>query len=495
MANLFGIDLGPAIDAIGSAVGGLTSGMQSSPIQGKDPFAVQGQIQAKDPYQGLTYGGGPFAVLGESGKVGGSDPFKGITGYLGGDPLGGYQSDTANMFNQNPGAVLTTGRAFSKFDQANGAAAQAAAAREASTKQIATMTGQLTPGGPSMDFSGPATSDDNQGITGAQIDQFIASKFKNSPLVGTGEAMLQIANKEGVSVLMLLGIGWKESGMGSNVGRGNIFGMKDGPDSWIKYSDPLAEIQGAAKNLAGGTYRGKSAAEQMGAWYVGPQAYATQGLNATDGAGNGTVGDYLNNFIAPTYAAFGKGFNATQAPTQRAPAAGAPYTGGGGQLASMFGGVFPGANQEYGAVTPGIDQGIYGYGAAYGLPQGHTGVDINTKRGAQLYMPAGLTGVVETAGGTPYFRDEDYGDHGTPGKGELRIRLSNGDIVIFGHTSAIQVQAGQQVTGGMGIALGGSANGDHTHLEVRVRQPDGSYRLVNPLAYFGAQGGAPQNAH
>lgn len=170
-------------------------------------------------------------------------------------------------------------------------------------------------------------------------------------------------------------------------------------------------------------------------------------------------------------------------------AGGAPYQGGAAGMASIWGGGNGPITQGYGAVTPGIDQGIYGYGAEYGLPQGHTGDDIGIPRGTKLYMPAGLTGVVETAGGTPYFRDEDYGDGGTPGKGELRIRLSNGDILILGHTSQISVQAGQQLNGGDFVGLSGSANGDHLHLEVRVRQPDGSYRLMDPQAYFGNTGG------
>ena len=173
--------------------------------------------------------------------------------------------------------------------------------------------------------------------------------------------------------------------------------------------------------------------------------------------------------------------------------AAAGYQGTGG-MASIWGGGNGPITQQYGAVTPGIDQGIYGYGAAYGLAQGHTGDDIGLARGTKLYMPAGLTGVVTTAGGTPYFRDEDYGDRGTPGKGELRITLSNGDILILGHTSQINVGVGQQLKGGDFVGLSGSANGDHLHLEVRRRNPDGSYSLIDPAVYFGgASGGGGGN--
>lgn len=178
--------------------------------------------------------------------------------------------------------------------------------------------------------------------------------------------------------------------------------------------------------------------------------------------------------------------------TIRAARAPAPVSGAGGasSLSSIWGNTNAKTSQGYGVVTPGIDQRIYAYGRDFGLAQGHPGIDIAAPRGTALYMPAGMGGTVTIAGGTPYFLDEDYGDKGTPGKGELRIQLDNGDQIIFGHTSAISVRQGQRVNGGQLMAAIGSANGDHLHLEVRVRQPNGSYLLVNPEVYF-AQKGAP----
>jgi len=164
------------------------------------------------------------------------------------------------------------------------------------------------------------------------------------------------------------------------------------------------------------------------------------------------------------------------------------------QMASIWGGGSVPIGQGYAVVSPGLDQGIYNYGKEYGLGEGHTGVDVNVKRGTKLYVPVGLTGVVQIAGGSGVFRDEDQGDPGNvPGKGELRILLSNGDILILGHTSAINVKVGQQVTGGQMVALSGSANGDHLHLEVRRadRTMPSGYRLIDPRNYFANAVAAP----
>lgn len=163
-----------------------------------------------------------------------------------------------------------------------------------------------------------------------------------------------------------------------------------------------------------------------------------------------------------------------------------PYTGGAGPLASIWGGGYGPITQGFGVIDPSINQDIYKYGRDYGMTNGgHPGIDVGIPRGTRLYMPAGLTGKVLIAGGTQFFRDEDYGDQGTPGKGELRILLSNGDILILGHTSKIYVHEGDQLAAGMALGESGSANRDHLHLEVRKRLPNGSYVMVNPEEYFG----------
>lgn len=219
--------------------------------------------------------------------------------------------------------------------------------------------------------------------------------------------------------------------------------------------------------------------KQYGDWDKAVAAY----FGAIDSDGNITNEQDDNHTPGTVYVAIVKQHRATI----RAAAASNSGVGVSPQMASIWGGGAVPVGQGYGVVTPGLDQGIYNYGKEYGLPAGHTGIDVNVKRGTKLYVPVGVTGVVQIAGGSGVFRDEDYGDGGNvPGKGELRILLSNGDILILGHTSSINVKVGQQVSGGQLVALSGSANGDHLHLEVRRKDssaPNG-YRLVDPRNYF-----------
>jgi murein DD-endopeptidase MepM/ murein hydrolase activator NlpD len=239
--------------------------------------------------------------------------------------------------------------------------------------------------------------------------------------------------------------------------------------------DPQTNLYYAAGILA-------SNYEAWGSWDKAVAAY----LGAIDSNGNIAGGDPYTGMSGNEYVRrFNENLAAIKAARTRQRG---NSTVVGGSLPSIWGGSGGTVTQGYGVVTPGIDQSIYTYGREYGLSGGHTGVDIGLPRGTRLYMPQGFTGIVEVAGGTNYFGDDDYAPKGTAGRGELRIRLDNGDIVIFGHNSAINVQVGQRVAGGQLVAAVGSANGDHLHLEVRRRNPDGSYSLVDPRAYFGASG-------
>lgn len=284
-----------------------------SPFQGSmnvgSPFG--GGMNVSSPFTGQNAVQNPFS--GSTWKVG--SPFQG--GFQVGSPFGGgmnVSSPFQSSFNvQSPFG----GQPF----QIQNVASMEAAARGRSGEGS---SGSSTSG--SIDYEGPATASDNEGVTGQQLDSFIASKFANSPLVGQGQAILDAANRNGVSALLMLGIAWKESGMGSNVGAGNIWGITDpsrdgglgGQRAFENFGTVQAEIEGAAKLLGSQTYRGKSIGEQIGAWYVGPQEYAAAGLDATDRAGNGTVREYINNFVAAVYSAFGKGVDPTTKPTQRA---------------------------------------------------------------------------------------------------------------------------------------------------------------------------------
>lgn len=308
---------------------------------------------------------------------------------------------------------------------------------------------------------------------GSPTPQQLDARLANTRLQGQGQRIVQLAQQYGVPASLAMAIIGAESSYMTPAGgtTNNFGGLKNANgNGFADFPDVASGLEAVIRNMGSPIYHGLTLEQYLYKYLGGPEG--------------GNVADYYKNVLG-TISAFGGTTDLTAVPVWPAkPQAPAP-AGGGSGMSSIWGGKNASVTQDYGAVTPGIDQGIYGYGAEYGLPQGHTGLDIGLSRGSQLYMPAGLTGVVTTAGGTRFFRDEDYGDQGTPGKGELRITLSNGDILILGHTSQINVRAGQQVTAGMLLGLSGSASGDHLHLEVRQRQADGSYRLVNPQQYFG----------
>jgi murein DD-endopeptidase MepM/ murein hydrolase activator NlpD len=343
-----------------------------------------------------------------------------------------------------------------------------------------------------------ATSADNQALTGARINDWIARTRGNSPLAGMGDYILQTANQYGISAPLMLGIFLKESELGVTAGSGKILsGITDpgrdqglgGTRAFQGFGTWQEAIDATARNLATGIYKGKSVNEQIGNWYVGPQAYAAGGLGATDKAGNGTVGDYVN-LVANVYRALGVPFNAAQ-PAQTVAPRGGTSPGGNG-LTSIWGGANAPITQEIGVVSPGIDQSIYAYGQQFGFAGGHTGLDIGVRRGTQLYMPAGFSGtVIERAPG--YYKDEDYGDNGQSyDRGELRIQLDNGWQLILGHNSKNLVMPGTKVTAGQLLALSGSANGDHVHLELRIPDPStpSGWRIVDPRQYLTPAAGA-----
>lgn len=170
----------------------------------------------------------------------------------------------------------------------------------------------------------------------------------------------------------------------------------------------------------------------------------------------------------------------------------APASTGGGGLQTLFGGATPPVMQEFG--TTDYSQGhpdTYAYGNAYGLVGSqHPGVDYGMPVGTRLNVPvSGTVSVVGNDHGSGYYYS-DVGHNQDPDhSGELAITLPNGDIVILGHLSRIDLQVGQQVNAGMLAGLSGGSDGDHLHLEVRVRDPSMSsgYRIVDPRIYFGGR--------
>jgi murein DD-endopeptidase MepM/ murein hydrolase activator NlpD len=169
-------------------------------------------------------------------------------------------------------------------------------------------------------------------------------------------------------------------------------------------------------------------------------------------------------------------------------ATGAGYAGSAQGVASLYGGTIPPITQEFGRTdfSTGSGSDIYDFGSEMGLDgDSHTGWDVGSAVGTNFYMPAGLGGTVEIAGGSGFYTDETKGN--APGTGELRINLDNGMQLILGHNAAINVKQGQRVTAGMLLGQTGYANGAHQHVEVRVRDNStrSGWRIVDPSTLFG----------
>lgn len=145
---------------------------------------------------------------------------------------------------------------------------------------------------------------------------------------------------------------------------------------------------------------------------------------------------------------------------------------------TIFGGKSYSVTQEMGLNSFSSQHlnGMYKYAESYGIT-GHAGIDVGTPRGTALRSP--MSGTVIRAGGSGYYCDTSGCG---PGKGELKLKLSNGDEIILGHMASINVRVGQQVTAGQVVGLSGTMNGDHVHVEYRT--PDSStpsgWRVIDP---------------
>lgn len=162
------------------------------------------------------------------------------------------------------------------------------------------------------------------------------------------------------------------------------------------------------------------------------------------------------------------------------------YVGTGSGWSVMFGGASPRITQEMGLNSWSSQHlnGMYAYGPAYGIT-GHAGIDVGMTYGSSVYSPT--SGVVIRSGGSGYYCD----DSGCgPGQGELRIQLDNGDQLIIGHMSSIDIQVGTRINPGMFVGRSGSAgSGAHIHVEYRVRDSStaSGWRVVDPRTALGGQ--------
>ncbi|HET6585756.1 MAG TPA: peptidoglycan DD-metalloendopeptidase family protein [Nannocystaceae bacterium] len=160
--------------------------------------------------------------------------------------------------------------------------------------------------------------------------------------------------------------------------------------------------------------------------------------------------------------------------------------GGGGAdgrltIGEIIGGVDYWVTQDYGPT--GFDGG-YDYCNAYGNFPGltHCGIDIGIPNGTPLYVPEDAAVVIV---GSPYF--DDWNRPNAENAGELRLETADGTHIILGHMSRIDLWEGQSVEASDWAGLSGYANGDHVHIEVRVRDDSfaSGYRAVDPTEYFG----------
>jgi hypothetical protein len=161
-------------------------------------------------------------------------------------------------------------------------------------------------------------------------------------------------------------------------------------------------------------------------------------------------------------------------------------------VSSIWGGTDAPVTQDLGSHDGEVynnDPTIYDYAKAYGGFDGHPGIDYGLPIGTPIVSP--ISGTVVYTGTAPdgkqYYRD------GAGGIGEVRLQAPNGDIIILGHMATSNLKAGDTVRVGQLIGTSGQSDprpeSAHLHLEVRVLQPDGGYRIADPRTYFGGTGG------
>lgn len=116
-----------------------------------------------------------------------------------------------------------------------------------------------------------------------------------------------------------------------------------------------------------------------------------------------------------------------------------------------------------------------GWVSLYG-PNGHQAIDINTKHGQEVY--AAQDGVV-------YKIDTDT-------RSGLDVRIEH-EVkgtqfrTIYEHLMSYNVKVGQKVRVGQLIGRAdntGWSAGDHLHFVLEMKQPDGTWKRVDPLPYM-----------
>lgn len=318
--------------------------------------------------------------------------------------------------------------------------------------------------------AGPPTTGGSVGSLGGEysvLDQYNASFQK-------------AAQQFGLPVNALKAIAAVERGWEGTSPSGAVGIMQVMPQYW---GDKGYDIYSVDGNIMAGAlayksfydqYHDEAVARGMDPYEAAARAYLAG--NPWSGASDayGTTTDIYGSRFKNFYSQLGSGFGGS---TNQG------GTGGGASgVAAIWGGQgdYP-ITQDMGLTDFARGNSLYDYARAYHGFEGHPGLDIGTPSGTTLYTP--VSGTVVFAGGSGYYAN--YGNAG-PGVGEFRIRLDNGDELILGHMSNINVQAGQRINAGTAIGLSGGENGDHVHVEYRQADGAGGFYIVNPNEALGS---------
>lgn len=340
------------------------------------------------------------------------------------------------------------------------------------TRAAKTRDGDIPSAGPAPSAAPSGTGAPGAGWGQPSTEQLDA-ELTGTPLSGMGGTIAQIAAKYGVPVSVAMGILRQESSYGRAPAQGTQFnygGLKNanGP-GFADFGSAAQGLESVISNMGTALYRGKSISQFM-------QTYAP----STDG---NNTNAYINNILTLDHKWGGKSDWNTV--VTGAPAQASGGGGGTGGLASLT--HTPGTvMQEFGDTDySSTHEDTYAYAGQFGA-HGHTGVDYAVPHGTQTFSPVG--GTVTIAGGSGFFKDS-AGDG--PGRGELRITLDNGQVLILGHMANIGVRVGQRINAGDLVGLSGGSDGDHIHVEYRIPDPStpSGWRIVDPRTYLSGAGG------
>jgi murein DD-endopeptidase MepM/ murein hydrolase activator NlpD len=289
------------------------------------------------------------------------------------------------------------------------------------------------------------------------IDQRAKSNGTASPF--TGQMLADVEAKTGIPAALLMGILMKESQLGTDGGalnKVNNFGGIKATDEDIKagryietsagkfrtYSSPQEYLESMAALLQGDYYAGKPLEEVLGNYYAGPAAFAAHGVNATDGAGNGTVQQYIDMVLDIIYSILGVRPSQKDVPITRT-------SGGGG--GTMFGGRQTITQLPGGATSHG----------------GLNAVDLAGD--GPVYAPAGgtITGLLNTVGpNDSKSAGGGYGNH-------IKVRTDDNRyeylVAHFAPGSLQGLRVGGKVAAGQYLGQQGNtgnSSGTHTHVEL-----------------------------